>query len=86
MSKRNKEEETIERVDTPESSTVAWASYDPASTTFQIAFRRRGKDTLAVYETSQMPLGVWEAFKGAVSKGGFYNLQIKPVFMLRPVL
>jgi hypothetical protein len=55
-----------------ESSNIASIGYDPETQTLEIEFKRGG-----VYQYSDVPADVWEAFQAAESKGKFFHAEIK---------
>lgn len=61
--------------DSPESSTIAGADYDPETQRLIIRFKS-GKS----YQFEHMTQAQWDMFDAAVSKGAFFNQQIRPLF------
>lgn len=63
--------------DTPNSSLVKGASYDPSTQTLNV--------TLAAgrYTYTGVPEATWVAFEQASSKGQFFNERIRPMFVAR---
>lgn len=64
--------------ESPESSSIASAHYDPETETLSVHFKR-GK-TIARYDYPKVPAGVWAEFAQADSKGTFFGARIRPLY------
>lgn len=75
------------RFDSPESSNIAYATYDPDSLQMVVAFRwhgaNGGKERSYTYEN--IDEGRWVEFVQAASKGTFFASRIRPFFIGAPV-
>lgn len=65
--------------ESPESSTILSAMFDPDAKRMLIAFKR---DTSlpAIYAYSNIPSDLWAQFAQAASKGQFFSTRIRPYF------
>lgn len=70
----------IECVDSPESSSIASATYDTETEVMVITFRA-GR----VYEYPRIPRGVWDLYVSAQSKGTCFSHNIRPLYVGRRV-
>lgn len=82
MAKRNKKSESPVAVvetpllfESPESSSISSASYDPVTCTMTVHFKH-GKG----YDHSPFPLELWREFAMAASKGRFFAERIRPMY------
>lgn len=74
------------RFDSPESSTILAASYDEATATLTVHFKRGKSDkTAGVYRYDHFPRELWQRFVEAESKGSYFVQHIRPVFAGVPV-
>lgn len=67
-----------ESFESPESSTIVRAGYDPLEEVLQVTLRKKATDI--DYEYAGVPLALWEEFDAAVSKGAFFNSHIRPLY------
>lgn len=63
--------------DSPDSTMIARAEYDPTTETMTVEFKRPGAN---VYTYGSFPAKVWEEFEQAPSKGSFFAKHIRPLF------
>lgn len=59
----------------PESSTIDGATYDPVTHTMAVHFRRD-----AVYDYADVPPAAWAGFVAATSKGQYFGSVIRPLY------
>lgn len=72
--------------ESPESSNIAGASYDPDTLTLTIQFKgHRGQPERSYAHSGSFTMAQWEEFSAAPSKGQFFAEQIKPLFELRRI-
>lgn len=72
--------ETPLSFESPESSTIERASYDPDTQTLTVEFKRAPKDkTDTIYTYSGVSAETWEAFEQAPSKGTHFVKRIRPL-------
>ena len=64
-----------EMFDSPESSNIKGAVYSPSSKELIIHFTRSD------YKYEDVPADIWKQFKGAESKGSFFNHEMKDKFV-----
>lgn len=62
--------------ESPESSTIEQASYDPERRTLLVTFRHERMQ----YLYGEVPEAVWIEFHRAQSRGKFFQQRIRPVF------
>lgn len=65
----------MEYLATPDSSNISKIGYEKNNSTLEIEFNNGG-----TYHYYDVPHNVWEAFKGADSKGQFVHQNIKGVY------
>lgn len=70
----------IDSFTSPESSHISGAEYDSSTETVTVTFHHRGKPGSTYKSTKPFPQDVWDAFKGASSKGVFYNNSIQSIY------
>lgn len=67
--------------ESPESSTIEGAHYDPTTLTLTVNFKRQEKErTAAVYIFPDVPPQEWDDFLAAPSKGSFFARRIRPIY------
>lgn len=64
--------------ESPESSTIASATYDPDTETMKLWFKREGQDNDCY--TFNIPGKVWIDFEQAKSKGAHFARFIRPLY------
>lgn len=62
--------------DSPESSTLLRAVYDPTTLVLEVIFKHQ----LMAYRYFEVPVLVWEGFLRAKSRGQFFQQRIRPLF------
>lgn len=65
----------LHQFSSPESSNISGATYDSESQMLTIDFSS-GRS----YQYTGVPLALWEDFAAAVSKGHYFNHQIRPLY------
>lgn len=65
--------------ESPESSTIAGASYDANTLTLMVTFKRKG-DIRERYDYPGVPASLWKEFTLAPSKGQFFGARIRPLY------
>ena len=70
--------------DSPESSSVAGASYNFETEVLTVRLRRKDEGEV-VYRYGNVPLNIWQEFDAAPSKGVYFSRFIRPMFGGKPV-
>lgn len=70
------EERQPEVFESPESSNILGAEYDPKSQWMQITFKSKSGEGRR-YNYADVPQDLWDMFKTAGSKGGFFTTEIR---------
>lgn len=68
--------------ESPESSTIEQALYDPDTQTLRVTFKR-GKGKTETYQYDKIEPMLWADFYSAPSKGSFFALNIRPRYVGR---
>lgn len=78
------EVETPLSFESPESSAVASASYDPDTHLLTLSLKRPNKDQperVVQYTYAGFPEGNWKLFVEATSKGRYFSEVVRPLFV-----
>lgn len=65
--------------ESPESSSIAGASYEEGSQTLSVTFKR-ARDARERYDYPSVPAELWAEFVMATSKGEFFAARIRPLY------
>lgn len=71
--------------ESPESSTIHSAEYDPQTMLMSVLFKRP-KAVLDRYDYDAFPAELWEKFTQAPSKGAFFSAYIRPFYTGRHIV
>lgn len=66
----------MESFESPESSTIVHAEYDPDTERLLVTFKHTGS-----YVYQGVPRTLWDGFASAASKGGYFGSVIRPAFV-----
>lgn len=72
--------ESLLYFDSPESSTIAGASYDNAAQELAVRFKQDGEHPPRVYTYAGVDVITWAQFLAAKSKGKFFSASIRTTF------
>lgn len=70
--------------ESPESSTIIRATYDPETLTMRVTFKKVPVE--ATYQYNKFPAETWVDFEQAESKGVYFSKFIRPFYVGHPVV